>query len=52
MFENEDIDRYMHCIMPNLKKKCTGLHIFLADLNIDHCVELTSLEADWVDFLY
>ena len=34
------------------KKKCTGLHIFLADLNIDHCVELTSLEADWVDFLY
>ena len=27
MFKNEVIGRYMHCIMQNLFKKCTGLHI-------------------------
>ena len=35
MFKNEVIDRYMHCIMQNLKK----MHRF-ACLSIGHCVEI------------
>ena len=39
MFENEVMDRYMHCIMQNLKKNAQVCIYSLADLNIGHCVE-------------
>ena len=39
MFKNEVIDRHMHCIMQNFKKKIAQVwKYFLADLNIGHCV--------------
>ena len=39
MFKNEVIDRdmYMHCIMQNLKNKCTDQHILSSRLNTGHC---------------
>ena len=44
MFKNKVIDRYMHRIMQNLIKGQVRKYS-LADLNIDHCVELTFLEG-------
>ena len=42
MFGNEVIARYIHCIMQNLKNAPVCIYS-LADLNKDHCVELTFL---------
>ena len=38
MFKNEVIDRYNALYYAEFEKKCTGLHISIADLNIGHCV--------------
>ena len=45
MFKNEVIGRYMHCIMHNLNKNAQVSIYSLADLNINHCVELTFFEG-------
>ena len=45
MIENEVIDRYMHCIMQELKKDAQVSIYSLADINISHCVELTFFEG-------
>ena len=45
MFENEVIDRYVHCILQNLKKNAQVSMYSLVDLNIGHCVEFTFLEG-------
>ena len=54
MFKIEVIDRYMHCMMQNLKKmhRLTVCIYSLADLNIGHCVELTFLEGKLGRYLY
>ena len=44
VIDREVIDRYMHCIMQNLKNAQDFIYS-LADLNIGHCVELTFLEG-------
>ena len=44
-------DRYMYCIMQNLKQNSQVSIYSLADLNISHCVELTLFKASWVDFM-
>ena len=36
MCKNEVIDRYMHCIMQNLKKNAQVCLYSIADLNIGH----------------
>ena len=52
MFKNELIDRYIHCIMQNLKNAQVCLYS-LADLNIGYSVdlELTFLEGKFGRFL-
>ena len=51
MFKNEDIDRYMHCIMKNFKINAHICIFSLADLIMDHCVELTILQGKLDGFL-
>ena len=51
MFKTEVIDRYMHCIMQNLKKNAQVSIYSLEDLNIGHCIELTFLEGKLGRFL-
>ena len=45
MFQNEVIDRYMHCMMQNVKKYAQVCIYSLEYLNIGHCVELVVLEG-------
>ena len=51
MFENEVIDRYMHCILQNFLKNAQVSMYSLEDLNIGYCVELTFLEVKLSRFL-
>ena len=51
MLKNEVIDRYMPCIMQNLKKNAQVCIYSLADLNIGHCIELTFLQGKLGRFL-
>ena len=44
MYRNEVIDRYMYCIMQDLKKQCTDFHILFSRSKL-HCVELTFFEG-------
>ena len=51
-FKNDVTDRYMQCIMQNLKKSAQVNIYSLADLNLGHCVELAFLEGKLGRFLY
>ena len=51
MFKNEVFDKYMYCIMKNFKINAQVSICSLADLNIDHYVELTFLEGKLIGFL-
>ena len=51
MFANEVIDRYMHCIMQNLKKIAQVRIYSIADRNRGHCVVLTFPEGKLSRFL-
>ena len=51
MFKNEVFDKYMYCIMKKFKINAQVSICSLADLNIDHYVELTFLEGKLIGFL-
>ena len=51
MFENEVIDGYMHCIMPNFKFNAHVCKNSLADVSKEYCVELMFFEGKLGGFL-